>query len=562
MNAPRVGTAHLDYRITSASWDQLVVTPEVAKSIAAAATKGNTVETGWEQRITGTEAAAIKRLASLPAGSTETVTLSGSGIKLTRDDCKAIMDMASGADASPRRELGSGGATITQTEVQGVVNEATRGEATIGKVMQAEVDAVAAWKTSQGANMTAGAKGVADAFVTKGANDSGKIDPNVGASRVVYPEYQKMFKDGVFDNLVVIGYDEDGSHVAQTASFLKAMSDRGYLPIDSLSPPLTADERTKLESLTPRVTVDEMRAANAAKPPVVQYYAHRIVDQQTGKSVIALQRVVLPIDQTVGSPAAIKQAQDKEAYIKQHMGHVDAFLYGGHARHGSGPDVDPIDSSAGNVRVATPYDSHVTTGAKDVIDFPAGQYQFMMFAGCTTNNYLRELNTGEVAKSRDLVTTNQLGTWGGIGGSLIAAIDGIEGQRSYNDLVPDLDKNHGIAGIFEARNIGDNQFVPFPTVTLRSRSEFAPVLAGTQATAPLARGVSEHGRLLQQFLNKAMPDLAPLAMDGDPGPNTIARIQEFKRRHSITPADATITREFLEALQSDVDTARAAARAA
>ncbi|MFN7135604.1 MAG: peptidoglycan-binding domain-containing protein, partial [Myxococcales bacterium] len=59
-----------------------------------------------------------------------------------------------------------------------------------------------------------------------------EVSPAPGANAVLYPEYDQMFKDGVLDVTLGLGYDEVGSDLAERRKLLTGLRSRGFESLD------------------------------------------------------------------------------------------------------------------------------------------------------------------------------------------------------------------------------------------------------------------------------------------------------------------------------------------
>ncbi|MEU1805035.1 peptidoglycan-binding protein [Streptomyces sp. NPDC019937] len=115
-------------------------------------------------------------------------------------------------------------------------------------------------------------------------------------------------------------------------------------------------------------------------------------------------------------------------------------------------------------------------------------------------------------------------------------------QLSLNDLVPGnpiaVDGDFGAITDSRVREfqrhagITDDGVVETQTWGAITKLAPRPGDAGTPTLRKGSRGVAV--MRLQQLLNERTPDLAPIAVDGDFGPITDGRVQEFQRRTKIT----------------------------
>ena len=274
--------------------------------------------------------------------------------------------------------------------------------------------------------------------------------PAVGARAIVYPEYDQMFRDGVLDVTLGVGFDEDGSDLTERKVILDALAARGFSKLDVAA---LDDAALKAKGLDP------------AKIDRKGTYYLKAFDFQ-GKPVKAL---VKYIDRD--TPAS------KERFGSGFV-QSDLVLYGGHARYGSGPDFDDINSPAGNFVLGvnakghqdgtlTPaYDEHIRGVLKDSgNDLEKSKltdaYQLMFFSGCTTKNYLDELRGIPKNKSQenlDFIGSDEPLFWNNIGGNVITLLDGVMGGKSENDIEKELFQRNTVP--FTADGFGGNRYHP------------------------------------------------------------------------------------------------------
>jgi hypothetical protein len=133
------------------------------------------------------------------------------------------------------------------------------------------------------------------------------------------PEYDRMIKDGLLEVTIAIGFDEHGITPGELVEVRRGLVEvRGY-------------KRDAKRAAEMRAAVG--RKATDAKG---EWYVKEDVGMSRGTKVHAVVRVVAPVhENTMGESGA---AQAKAALAG--MNESDLFLYGGHARYGTGPDFD------------------------------------------------------------------------------------------------------------------------------------------------------------------------------------------------------------------------------
>lgn len=134
-----------------------------------------------------------------------------------------------------------------------------------------------------------------------------------------YPRYDKMLADNLLDMTLAVGYDEGSvdyapAHLSEEQKLTQEIEKRGF----------RRDDARALELL-----------AQAGKQVNAQYsafYVKENIGEVNGKPVHAIVRVLKSGDGLSG--AAVRQA------AIEGMNQSDVFMYGGHARYGTGPDFD------------------------------------------------------------------------------------------------------------------------------------------------------------------------------------------------------------------------------
>jgi hypothetical protein len=314
-------------------------------------------------------------------------------------------------------------------------------------------------------------------------------------------KYGEMFKDGVLDMTLGIGFDEGGSHEQTIKTFGAVLAAHGFKDDRATATRLYQQAGRQLgASAFGNYFVREN--AIAYKPPAGdQRYVHAVV------------RLVANADGSKGSQAA--------GAFKEGMAQSDVSYYSGHGRYGSGPDFDrnmsfELYDEKGNVeqniddyevleralrdegkakgrdawaqfqwRVAqnrikvdganegnvymNPQDMHQgefgaklmywnlsrkSGGAKPItgkggeLDQMAQQkenaerkYRLMVFDGCRTQDYIHSLRStpGQDEKQTDVLATKRTLMWGDESETLAAFLDGVLGQQSAESVVKGMD---------------------------------------------------------------------------------------------------------------------------
>jgi hypothetical protein len=247
-----------------------------------------------------------------------------------------------------------------------------------------------------------------------------------------------MFKDGVLQTTIGVGFDEDGNDINTRRGVLEGLQQRGFTKLDVAN---LSDAELRAKGFDP-ATIDR----NAT------YYTKSF--EHAGKPVQALVRLV-----DRDSPNA------KEQFAKG-MKNDDLILYDGHGRRGSGPDFDADKSPAGNYVIGKPYEEgHYALGENDVKKKGAlgKQYQMMVFSACTSNYYVDDLRQVKGSKSLDILATKTLLNWDPKASSTLSVLDGVMGGKSVNDITSELERvtpHDGKAGAWTAHGFKDNTYQP------------------------------------------------------------------------------------------------------
>lgn len=237
------------------------------------------------------------------------------------------------------------------------------------------------------------------------------------AAAVQYPEYDKMFADGVLSSTIAVGYDEDGNDLAQRQEVVQGLVDRGFERLDVGG---MDDAALKKKGLDP-ATIDKSAT----------YYLKSF--EHDGKPVQSLVKLV---DRNVEGP---------KSQFANSMKQDDLVIYSGHARYGSGPDFDDIHSGKENFVIGQAYEAgHVTYGANDLAKTKLGdKYQLMFFDGCSTKHYvddLRRLPRNKTADNLDIVASNRPISWSTGTSDVFAMLDGVMQKKSMQDIKGSLDR--------------------------------------------------------------------------------------------------------------------------
>ena len=271
-----------------------------------------------------------------------------------------------------------------------------------------------------------------------------KLNRAPAAPAVQFPEYGEMFKDGVMQTTLGLGFDEDGNDIGLRRDVVQGLADRGFEKLD-----------------TKTITDAELRARGFNPAEIdrgATYFTKEF--QHDGKPVQALVKLV-----DRNTPGA----KDKFA---DGMKNDDLILYSGHGRRGSGPDFDHANSAAGNYVIGKPSEAgHYTLGQNDVAKTGALKdgYQMMFFDACNTDGYLDDLRSRPKNKDNSnldvLASTREL-PWSTSTGDVFNTLDGVMGGKSIQDIKANLDRRNaepGQGSAFVADGFKTNQYRPAAT---------------------------------------------------------------------------------------------------
>ncbi len=266
--------------------------------------------------------------------------------------------------------------------------------------------------------------------------ESLKAVDKLSSTKVRYPEYDKLFKDGKLETTIAIGYDEDNWHVEQRRQIVEGLDKRGFNPVDV---------KTMSEADLIKNGIDPKRVDRDAS-----YYVKTF--QVDGKDVKSVVRLFDP-----NHPSAKKSFADA-------MANDEVVLYAGHARHGSGPDFDPIKKKDGNFVIGPTYDrGHVAYGENDLKKTKmTDDYQLMLFSACSTKNYLDELRSipkNKDASNLDLFATTDEIYWGkDYTANVFTVLDGVMERQSVDQMKSRLETINNVP--FVADGFRGNQYQP------------------------------------------------------------------------------------------------------
>jgi peptidoglycan hydrolase-like protein with peptidoglycan-binding domain len=225
------------------------------------------------------------------------------------------------------------------------------------------------------------------------------------------PEYDKLIRDGWLTVTVAMGYDEDGNDLREFAELRQGLLSEGFTRIGS-----TADDavHTYTRTLMMPGRSGDMRV--------------RLVSRHTA---------------------------DPEERFADGLVQDSVTVYSGHARYGTGPDFDPIESTAENfvIGVGAPqhitgelepgYDPHMNQILRGVPNdlltrrFDPERYQLWAFLGCTTRHYLDELRVllgSKQTDNLDLIVSTRPIYWTDSSFYPLAVVRGLLRGQSINAI--------------------------------------------------------------------------------------------------------------------------------
>jgi peptidoglycan hydrolase-like protein with peptidoglycan-binding domain len=202
------------------------------------------------------------------------------------------------------------------------------------------------------------------------------------------PEYDRLIRDGWLTVTVAIGYDEDNNDLRELAEFQSGLRSEGFT-----------------------------QTGATANDAVHTYTRSLMIAGQSGGMRVRL---------------VSRHTADPEERYADGLVQDSVCIYSGHARYGTGPDFDPIESTAENfvIGVGAPqhlsgelepgYDPHMNQILAGVPNdllarrFDAERYQLWAFVGCTTRHYLDELRklvAGKRSDNLDLIVSTRPLYW-------------------------------------------------------------------------------------------------------------------------------------------------------
>lgn len=225
------------------------------------------------------------------------------------------------------------------------------------------------------------------------------------------PEYDRLIRDGWMTVTVAMGYDEDDNDVRELAELRQGLASEGFTRTGS-----TADDA--VHTYTRPLMI-------AGRPGDMRV---RLVSRRTA---------------------------DPEERFADGLVQDSVTIYSGHARYGTGPDFDPIESTAENfvIGVGAPqhltgelepgYDPHMNQLLAGVPNdlltrrFDPDRYQLWAFIGCTTRHYLDELRVllqGKQTDNLDVIVSTRPIYWNDSAFYPLAILRGLLRGQSINAI--------------------------------------------------------------------------------------------------------------------------------
>ncbi|HET9640553.1 MAG TPA: DUF4157 domain-containing protein [Allosphingosinicella sp.] len=340
--------------------------------------------------------------------------------------------------------------------------------------------------------------------------------PTPGKKGEHYYRWSEMFKDGMLDMVLGLGFDEAGWHNLGRPKITAALTKRGFADD---KPGAIAIYKVAGQTVPKAAfgTFFVKKNAISYSPPV----------NPSGKA-----RKVDAIVRFVTSPTGAEGKQAASVFTEG-MTKSDISFYAGHARYGSGPDFDRnftfelfdakgklekresnygdlekllkaegkphgrnaweqyvwrekrgrikmISSNAGNVVLnkTNPWpkddfganlmysnvksETLLTGKTGPLAKAPPREYRLMVFWGCTTKLYEKSIRAtpGMDSKHVDMLGSTRPLLWGDEADSIGAFLDGVLGQLSAEAIERAMDAEQtGAAGSIKSYGIGDNPVI-------------------------------------------------------------------------------------------------------
>jgi peptidoglycan hydrolase-like protein with peptidoglycan-binding domain len=246
-------------------------------------------------------------------------------------------------------------------------------------------------------------------------------------------EFDRLYRDGRLDVTIAVGYDEHGTTAGTERNILSGLRAQGYRPLNVSR--MSADQRQRLGLSDDRYD------------PNARYFCRRFIDPETNQPVDAVVRLITP-----GSDGARARRSFEQA-----MRQDEVVFYAGHARYGTGPDFDPIDSGRGNFVIDPRGNRRADAppaGLRDSIrgrrsELPSldtrPEYQLLVFNACSTEEYLNNLRDpqtfGRTHQDTDIIGTTMPSRLGMNGQHAVRFLQGLTSRESNNSMLGAMSQN-------------------------------------------------------------------------------------------------------------------------
>ena len=255
-----------------------------------------------------------------------------------------------------------------------------------------------------------------------------KLDLNI--------EYDKLFKDGRVDVTIALGFDEDGVHNDTALNTRYLLNDGGF---EQFKPEeLSTEEREKLGVGKDRYL------------PGAHYFKKEVDGNNDEKAQVVIRML---------TPDSYPDAKDVAAGFRKALAQDEVVIYAGHARYGTGPDFDHIDSGDGNFVVDRKGNrtgslppkhmlDHLDKDRKSDLHMVANKpdYQVLFLNGCSTENYLYNLRSdkfdGRTTDNTDIITTTQRGIIDAGSDQVDTFLTGLINRESMSTIMDTMTETH------------------------------------------------------------------------------------------------------------------------
>lgn len=238
-----------------------------------------------------------------------------------------------------------------------------------------------------------------------------QVAPPPNQQVVREPEYARLIRDGWMTVTVAMGYDEDDNDLRELAELRQGLVAEGFV-----------------------------RTGSTAEDAVHTYTRALLIPGRPGNMRLRL---------------VSRHTADPEERFADGLVQDSVTIYSGHARYGTGPDFDPIGSTAENFVIGVgapqhltgelepgydPHMNHILAGVpNDLLTrrFDPDRYQLWAFIGCTTRHYLDELRIilqGKQTDNLDLIVSTRPIYWNDSAFYPLAILRGLLRGHSINAI--------------------------------------------------------------------------------------------------------------------------------